>query len=325
LFNFFLNDLIKNCINLEIGAKVGEQNLSIIAFCDDVLLMSPSEAHLNRLLNECKNYAKTWKIEFNAKKSETITVGKDKRRPVFKMDDKIIPNVDGLVYLGLPIGNQQFVEDFFNQKFSKVERSMYSLRGLGCKPLHLNPFSVGYIYKQYCQSQFKYGLENTFISQSCLHALEIRQNILVKQAIGLGKYCRTKALFASLRIESISQMYQKHKIFFLKQINQNSLVNRLFEYLRTYYEENNITIPKSSYIRQIKNIESMTQIPCSAKDARLILQAIDTKLACSNRGLIDTLRFHYHRMSTVTDINDAKEILNDIKSYLFVNFYENSN
>ena len=76
LFNFFINDLIENCVNLDIGAKINRLNLSIIAYCDDVMILSPSVGQAIKLLNECFSYSIQWKIEFNPKKSMAITIGK---------------------------------------------------------------------------------------------------------------------------------------------------------------------------------------------------------------------------------------------------------
>lgn len=50
LFNVFINDLIEECLKMGIGAKIGAVNVSIIAYCDDIILMSPSSDHINKLL-----------------------------------------------------------------------------------------------------------------------------------------------------------------------------------------------------------------------------------------------------------------------------------
>ncbi len=47
---------------------------------------------------------------------------------------------------------------------SKVERAFYSLYGIGCKPHALNPKTIAFLYKQFCQSIFRYGLDNLLAS-----------------------------------------------------------------------------------------------------------------------------------------------------------------
>ena len=43
LFNFYMDELVNRCINLNIGCKIGNQNTSIIAYCDDVFLMATTK------------------------------------------------------------------------------------------------------------------------------------------------------------------------------------------------------------------------------------------------------------------------------------------
>ncbi|CAF0919170.1 unnamed protein product [Brachionus calyciflorus] len=64
-----------------------------------------------------------------------------------------IPNVQGFEYLGLPIGSNIFITEFIEEKWKKVEKSMYSLYGLGCKPSVMNPNLVGF-YTNSIVSQF---------------------------------------------------------------------------------------------------------------------------------------------------------------------------
>ncbi len=99
---------------------------------------------------------------------------------VFKMDDVVIHNTDGFIYLGLPIGNTEFTENFFCCKMSKVETTMYSLRSLGCKSNNMNPKTIFFIYKRYCQSIITFGLENIYLSSTFLSHLNVRQNVLLK-------------------------------------------------------------------------------------------------------------------------------------------------
>jgi hypothetical protein len=162
LFNFFINELLVEATNMEIGAKVGTFNVSIIAYCDDLLLMSSNENHMNKLLECCHRYAINWKMEFNASKSISYSI-KQTNFIDFKLGDSVIPKSDGFIYLGLPIGDDIFVEKFFLEKFRKCEKSLYSLRALGCKPNGLSPYSTSFIYKTFCQSIIKFGLENLYL------------------------------------------------------------------------------------------------------------------------------------------------------------------
>ncbi len=99
----------------------------------------------------CVKYASKWKMEFNSKKSVYSQVGPDFEEKNFEINGNTLKKVDNFIYLGLPIDKSPNKTKYFDEKFKKVERSFYSLYGLGCKPKHLSPRSIGFVYKQFCQ------------------------------------------------------------------------------------------------------------------------------------------------------------------------------
>ena len=98
---------------------------------------------------------------------------------------------------------------------TKSEKAFCSLRGLGCKLSGLNPRAMAFIYIQFCQSIIRYGNEVINLSNSIFRLLNIKQNILIKKCLSVSIYSRTKPIVIILKIEQISQVYFKHKIFFL--------------------------------------------------------------------------------------------------------------
>ncbi|CAF0726181.1 unnamed protein product [Brachionus calyciflorus] len=78
LFNIFINDLIESCFKLNVGALINKLNVSIIAYADDLSLMSPSDANLQLMLDECSEYSKKWKIKLNPTKSKIVNFSKKK-------------------------------------------------------------------------------------------------------------------------------------------------------------------------------------------------------------------------------------------------------
>ena len=67
----------------------------------------------------------------------------------------------------------------------KIEKSFYSLRGLGCKPAALHPNSISFLFKQFCHSMAKFGLDNLFLTLTELKSLNIKQSMLIKIRIGI--------------------------------------------------------------------------------------------------------------------------------------------
>ena len=82
LFNVYINDLIEECINARVGALIGNLNVSIIVYADDILLMSPIDSHLRILLDICSKYGNLWRIKFNPLKSNIIDFGQKKNSTI---------------------------------------------------------------------------------------------------------------------------------------------------------------------------------------------------------------------------------------------------
>ena len=57
LFNFFINDLIEQVINEDGGCKIGNIKTSILAYCDDLILLSTSLKKLENLVGKCVEYS----------------------------------------------------------------------------------------------------------------------------------------------------------------------------------------------------------------------------------------------------------------------------
>ena len=126
------------------------------------------------------------------------------------------------------------------------------MHSLGCNSNGLNFFTISSIYKKFSQSIFYYGLETNYIRKECIKKLNIRQNILIKNTLGLSRYCKTTPLLFSLKIKSILQLYEEYKILFLKQINQNILTKNIYSFLVAKYEI--VNPPRESYFNILKKI-----------------------------------------------------------------------
>ena len=308
LFNFFMDGLLTDVLSLNVGAKLNDINTSILAYCDDILLLSMSEAHMNRLLNHCYEYSCRWKLEFNASKS--VSYSSDGTQVGdFELGGSNIPRSKGFIYLGLPIGGDKFTEDHFSDNFRKCEKALYSLRVLGCKPNALSPFTIAFLYKQFCQSIFKYGLETLYIKKSFLNLLNVRQNILIKNVLGIKLYARSKVLMNVLNIESITQIYSKHKLYGLRQIERNYYTKNILEFLGRSYAT--MTPCNQSFIAQLNQVNES----CGINDIRnfkCIIEAVDSEFQCNDLDLkeqVTTTLNNYNTSNSFIILKTLNEIL----------------
>ena len=288
LFNFFINDLIVECADSGLGARVREINTCIVGYCDDLILLSPLESHLHALLLLCERYATKWRIKFNPRKSiiycTNVKLLKD---ACFVISGGQLPVAEGFVYLGLPIGDQKFLDEWLEKKFRSVEVAFFTIRKVGLHKNQVDPFCLAFIYRQFCQSICVYGLEILRFSKCLLKQLDKRQALLIKKTLGLSKFVRTTPLFNALKIPSLNELYFKFKFLFLKQCNNNDTTSRLYEVLSACYVSR--LKPKSSFLWQLVELDGVLGQPVNEIPKDQVLPRIYSLLRSKNKGLVDSL------------------------------------
>ncbi|CAF0948143.1 unnamed protein product [Brachionus calyciflorus] len=95
------------CVDANLGAIIDSTNLSIIGYCDDIIILSPIAFNVQTLLSKITDYSKKWIIEFNASKSAYMSYNEDivLQNYDFKIGGKVNPKQEGIIYLGIPIGD----------------------------------------------------------------------------------------------------------------------------------------------------------------------------------------------------------------------------
>ena len=287
LFNYFMDDLLRQCSSLNIGALLGNTNVSCLAYCDDLMLLSPTKLHMDKLLLTCFEYADSWKIKFNPSKSISFSLYNPSDASFEIAGNRIPSSTSGFIYLGMTIGCPSYTKEYFSKKISKVEKAFYSLRGLGCKAGLLSPRSISFIYKVYCQSIFNYGLEVLHISNRDLSLLNIRQNILLKHAINLPTKSKTTPLFQCLSVDQIPQLYFKHKLYGFKQILLNPYSCLVFNWLSNYYA--NSKPPEQSYFHQISVLNNYTDMDDTLTNIKETRLKIDTLFRSDDTDLVESV------------------------------------
>ena len=255
LFNKFINGLIESIHKLDIGAHVGNLNVSIIVYADDILLISPCALHLQMLLNECTSFGMAWRLKFNPSKSNIIEFGQLVIPDVsFELSNGILNVADEITYLGVKINKDLNFDYLTCEKFKNVQKSIFSLSYLGLKPNMISPFLQAFIYKTYCLSQFTYGLETSTLTRKSREFLNISQNNLIRQIVGLSFSCHISKIFKCLRLYNFHDLYLKAKLSFIDTLKNNELSCKIF--LLLCENKNKISPRSKSFKKDINLLES---------------------------------------------------------------------
>lgn len=308
-----MHDLLEKCIELNIGARLDNLNVSVVAYCDDIVLFSPVASHLRKLLKVCEEYAETWRINFNPSKSLIYcTDNKFLHKEKFSISNGLLTVVHNFIYLGLPIGDPKFVNSFCENNFRKVEKAFYCLKRTGLHAEFIDPTCLGFIYKQFCQSISLYGLEVLYVNKTTLKQFDTRQGILIKSALNLSKFSRTKPLMDALNIDSFNFLYFKFKVLFYDQIKNNYLTKAAYDNLKGFYQE--FGTPRYSYFQQCRALETIIDKRLENTDGKEMISLLESKFNSSNAGLVDSLNF---LLSNFDKFVNAKDLLREL---LWVDF-----
>jgi len=145
-----------------------------------------------------------------------------------------------------------------------------------------------------------------------LNLLDLRQNVLLKNVLGIRRYARAKALLNVLRIEQIKHTYLKHKIFGLKQFNLNCFSRDFTNYLQLYYL--GCSPSKESFVQQLNVVEEL--IGHTASDYKKAIEILDGKFAHNDLELKEELL----RIINDFDINFFYICIYRLNSLLWVDF-----
>ena len=121
-----------NCVNLNIGCKIGEHNV------------------LDILLKEVENYSITWKIKFNINKCINLTLypaaSKAKKISQLFLNGKQFTKSRSIIHFGLPIGANLFIKNYWQEKMKSTVKAFYFLNRIGLRPFAMNLLSMAKIY-----------------------------------------------------------------------------------------------------------------------------------------------------------------------------------
>ena len=142
-----------------------------------------------------------------------------------------LTKTNSIKYLGIEIESQLNFNLSAINKFKNVQKSIFSLNFLGLKPLGVCPMLQSFLYKTYCLSQFTYALETSTLNKKTRQYLNIAQNNLLRQFVGLKYYCRISKILNILKILNFEKLYLKSKLSFIKSIKYNELSCIIFNQL----------------------------------------------------------------------------------------------
>jgi hypothetical protein len=68
LFGLFINDLAIHIKGEKCGIKIGDEEVSILLYADDIVLLSSNQYYLQHQINELRKWCEKWRLLLNVEK-----------------------------------------------------------------------------------------------------------------------------------------------------------------------------------------------------------------------------------------------------------------
>ena len=235
LFNYFINDLIKELNQRTGGAEIRNLRITNLPFADDIVLTAKDKGTLQKLLDTCSNWANKWKLQFSQKKCKTLTTEKEDPSPM-KLQNKQIGTVDKKTYkyLGLPMTKKGVdVTQYLPNIKSKMKAAVHALNTY-CISNKINQKNRLTLYKAIIRSQLEYGIPVINYENNEIDRLDELQNRTLKQIIKLNNDTHKSTTYALTQLPSIRNRIHMMKINFylkLQTPKRNSLSHMVYKQL----------------------------------------------------------------------------------------------
>lgn len=220
LFNVYINDITACLNNSKVGCILANSTINHLLYADDLCLISPSTAGLQKLLDICGEFGSKHDLIYNSLKSVTMcfipkTV-KLSNIPDMVLNDSSLEIVTNCKYLGVQIENQGCVRDIKRQ-LTKFYININRLIRMFNK---CSDFVKCHLFRSYCA--------NLYCSQfwfSCtkreLDSLRVGYNNGLRRLLKLPKSCSASQMFQTYSIPSFGELHRKSVYGFIDRINKN--------------------------------------------------------------------------------------------------------
>ena len=238
LFNVYLDDLLQMLQSTGIGCHVGGCAVNVLAYADDIVVLSPSRGGLQELVKICESFAVSRDIQFNAKKSVCMVFNPQRpsasshlsmsQPPIVRLSGTNLTWVDEFKYLGHVINSK--LNDSSDMR--KLKRSLYYRANMLCALVgHAKREILIKLFKSYCANLYGCELWDPCKEKNVFRELCVAYHSCVKKIVKLPKSFRNHPLCLALQILPCPMLVASRQLLFYKILHssENVLIKSLLD------------------------------------------------------------------------------------------------
>ena len=195
LYNIYTENMLERISNNSTnGTSIYGIYTGIVAYADDIILLSTTLSGLQKLVNICNSYGNNNFIKLNPNKTEFIASGKQQIKNCFiNLSDNNIALQSKLKHLGFSWDTEKSVfaslnNININERLSQFQSITHTLVHSGIRFAH--PNTIVHLFKSLVVPKLTYGLELCDINKYLINKLDIAGNTALKSFFNISKHSR---------------------------------------------------------------------------------------------------------------------------------------
>ncbi len=230
LYNIYTELLLKTIETQNItGTSIHGTSTGIIAYADDIILLSSTRSGLQSLLNQCTDYFDSTAISLNVDKTEFLVSGSNTPTSTYiELNHHLVTCQDKLKHLGFTWslrknGCATLNDHNVQERLNKFWALIYSLIRGGSRFCH--PYSIVQLYRCLAVHILTY-LELTHLTETQMNNLDTAGRKALKLLFNFSPYAKNY-LNTFFHIKPISNTINNNKINLLSRLMNNEATSNV--------------------------------------------------------------------------------------------------
>jgi len=204
LYSVFIDGLIRYLkSDPTLGVLIAAEPLASLLYADDIVLLAPTAATLQRMLDLTSHYAHQWRFHFNGRKSQIVVQGSaaqqaEAQQQTWRLDGQTLLVVPEYKYLGMECGlppGRAPANSFASRLVHATTHRAHDLLLAGCEMNELDARCSSRLWTALCRPILEYGSEVWTPNQGQSKQLEQVQGWYARRVLGCSQ--GTPAVFAT--------------------------------------------------------------------------------------------------------------------------------
>ena len=162
LFNIFINDLLKELEDSQLGVVMPNILVTALGYADDIVLIADHPSKLQKQINICERWSRRNGMRFNTEKCKVLPLNVGMKGPSLTISGKSIEKVKSMTYLGITLSRSRLTTLYgkhVTKVLEKAEARANVIRHMGFQRDGLRPETSIKMYKTLVRPILEYATQ----------------------------------------------------------------------------------------------------------------------------------------------------------------------